>query len=179
MAGDRIDLGAVFDAHVANEFEAKDVEATMATMTDEPYVNHVPTMAGGVGREEVARFYADHFIGHWPVDTGIIRVSRTQDERHVVDELIMTFTHDMIMDAFLPGVAPTGAFVRLPVVVVMGFSGAQVAYEHIYWDQASLLAQVGLIDPAALPVTGHEQADKVLDSSLPANPLLGRTRPPV
>jgi carboxymethylenebutenolidase len=168
------DLGGVFDAHVASEFVAKDVGATMATMTDDPYVNHVPTMMGGVGRDEVASFYQRHFIGHWPADTSITHVSRTQDSRHVVDEMIMNFTHDVVIDAFLPGAHPTGRRVRLPVVVVVGFDGGKVAYEHIYWDQASLLAQVGLLDPGTLPVTGAEQAEKVLDKNLPANSLLTR-----
>jgi carboxymethylenebutenolidase len=168
------DLGAVFDAHVASEFVARDVDATMATMTDDPYVNHVPTMMGGVGRDEVAGFYRRYFIGHWPADTSITPVSRTQDSEHVVDEMIMNFTHDVVMDALLPGVQPTGRWVRLPVVVVMGFGGGKVAYEHIYWDQASLLAQVGLLDRSMLPVTGAEQAEKILDKDLPANGLLSR-----
>lgn len=172
-----MDLGEVFDAHVASEFVARDVGATMATMTGDPYVNHVPTMMGGVGREEVASFYRQHFIGRWPADTTITPVSRTQDSRHVVDEMIMNFTHDVVMDALLPGVPPTGRPVRLPVVVVMGFDDGKVAYEHIYWDQASLLAQVGMLDAAALPVTGAEQAEKILDKNLPANQLLSRRQP--
>ena len=176
MTTDRTpDLGAVFDLHVANEFVARDVDATLATMTDDPYVNHVPTMMGGAGREGVARFYADHFIGHWPADTAIEPVSRTVGTERVVDEMVMTFTHDIVMDAFLPGVPPTGRRVAVAVVVIMGFDGSQVAYEHIYWDQATVLAQIGLLDEAALPVTGVIQARKVTDRSLPANELLHRT----
>jgi carboxymethylenebutenolidase len=174
MTGQHNDLGAVFDAHVASEFVARDVGATMATMTDDPYVNHVPTMMGGIGRDQVASFYERHFIGQWPADTTITPVSRTEDAEHVVDEMIMNFTHDVVMDAILPGVPPTGRRVKLPVVVVMGFTGGKVSYEHIYWDQACLLAQVGLIDPSTLPVTGAEQADKILDKEMPANRLLAR-----
>ncbi|WP_326546133.1 nuclear transport factor 2 family protein [Mycolicibacterium sp. ND9-15] len=168
------DLGAIFDEHVADEFVAKDLAATMATMTADPFVNHVPTMMGGVGRQAVAEFYGAHFIGHWPDDTEIIPVSRTVGTDKVVDEMIMSFTHDVVMDTFLPGVAPTGRPVRLPVVVVMGFDGEKVAFERIYWDQASLLAQVALIDMTVLPVTGVEQANKVLNKDLPANELLCR-----
>ena len=168
------DLGAVFDAHVASEFVAQDVDATMATMTNDPYVNHVPTMMGGVGREQVAGFYRRHFIGQWPADTTITPVSRTQDGERVVDEMVIRFTHDVVMDAILPGVQPTGRQVAIPAVVVMGFDGGKVAYEHIYWDQASVLAQIGLIDHGALPVTGAEQTDKILDKDLPANHLLVR-----
>jgi carboxymethylenebutenolidase len=157
------DIGAVFDEHVAAEFVDLDLDATMATMTDEPYVNHVPVMTGGVGREEVRAFYGQHFIGKWPADIEITPVSRTVGETQVVDELVLSFTHDIEMPQLLPGVAPTGKHVRLAFCVVVGFEGGKVSHEHIYWDQASLLAQVGLIDSAALPVTGAEQAENVLD----------------
>jgi len=175
------DLSAIFDEHVADEFVAKDVAATMATMTAEPFVNHVPTMMGGVGAEEVANFYGNYFIGNWPADTVIIPVCRTVGADRVVDEMIMSFTHDIPMPTFLPGVAPTGRSVMLPVVVVMGFEAdsetPKVAYERIYWDQASLLVQVELIDETSLPVTGVAQARKVLDKDLPSNTLLKADQP--
>jgi carboxymethylenebutenolidase len=163
------DLGAVFDDHVAAEFVDMDLDATMATMTADPYVNHVPVMTGGVGAEGVRRFYGDHFIGKWPKDIEITPVSRTVGEDQVVDELVLSFTHDIEMDQLLPGVAPTGKPVRLAFCVVVGFADGKVAHEHIYWDQASLLAQLGLLDPAAFPVTGAEQAETVLDPR--AHPL--------
>ena len=102
------DLGAIFDEHVADEFVAKDVAATMATMIAEPFVNHVPTMMGGVGGRAVADFYRRYFVGHWPADTEIIPVSRTVGTDKVVDEMIMSFTHDVAMETFLPGVHPLG-----------------------------------------------------------------------
>jgi carboxymethylenebutenolidase len=167
------DLGAVFDDHVAAEFVDMDLDATMATMTDDPYVNHVPVMTGGVGFEGVRRFYGDHFIGKWPKDVEITPVSRTVGEDQVVDELVLSFTHDIEMDQLLPGVAPTGKPVRLAFCVVVGFEDGKVAHEHIYWDQASLLAQVGLLDPAKLPVTAAEQAANVLDPRThPLNELM-------
>jgi carboxymethylenebutenolidase len=168
------DLGRVFDTHVASEFESKDLEATMATMIDEPYVTHLPTLAGGVGAAEVRRFYDAHFIGHWPDDVAITHVSRTVGDDRVVDEMVMHFTHDRVMDTFLPGMAPTGRPVRLPVVVVAGFQDGKVAYEHIYWDQASLLVQVGALDASNLPVSGNEQAAKLLDKDRPCNGLIER-----
>jgi len=168
------DLGSVFDAHVSNEFVAKDLDATMATMVEEPYVTHIPTLAGGVGAEEVRRFYGAHFIGCWPDDVSITQISRTVGQNKVVDELIMNFTHDRVIDTFLPGVSPTGRSVRLPVVVVAGFEGDRVAYEHIYWDQASLLVQIGVLDPSQLPVSGVEQAVKLLDKDRPSNELIER-----
>ncbi|MBO0864910.1 MAG: ester cyclase [Mycobacterium sp.] len=172
MSQGAYDLSAIFDEHVADEFVAKDVVATMATMVAEPNVNHVPTMMGGVGGEELTDFYTDYFIGHWPDDTTITPVCRTVGTDRVVDEMIMSFTHDIPMPAFLPNVAPTGRAVMLPVVVVMGIENGKVAYERIYWDQASLLAQIGLLDDTELPITGAVQAHKVLDKNLPANTLL-------
>jgi carboxymethylenebutenolidase len=168
------DLGAIFDLHVAAEFETKDLDATMATMVDEPHVTHVPTLAGGVGGAGVRRFYDDHFIGQWPDDVSITHVSRTVGPGSVVDEMVMHFTHDRVIDTFLPGVEPTGRSVELPVAAVVGFEGDKVASEHIYWDQASLLVQVGLLDPESLPVCGAEQAAKILDESLPCNALIER-----
>ncbi len=168
----RPDLSAIFDEHVAHEFVAKDVAATMATMSADPFVNHVPTMMGGVGAGGVADFYGNHFIGHWPADTTITPVCRTVGTGRIVDEMILSFTHDIPMPTFLPGVAPTGRAVMLPVVVVMGFEGDKVSYERVYWDQASALVQVGLLDETQLPVTGAAQAQKVLDKDLPANTLL-------
>jgi carboxymethylenebutenolidase len=168
MATDR-GIAGVFDDHVAAEFVDMDLEATMATMTDDPYVNHVSVMTGGVGFEGVRTFYGDHFIGRWPEDVEIQPVSRTVGESQVVDELVLSFTHDIEMPQLLPGIAPTGRPVRLAFCVVVGFADGKVAHEHIYWDQASLLVQVGLLDQAALPVTGAEQAANVLDPR--ANPL--------
>jgi carboxymethylenebutenolidase len=168
------DLAEMLDEHLAAEFSTEDLDATMATMVDDPYLIHVPVLTGGVGAEEVRRFYGNVFIGHWPRDTSIERISRTVGADHVIDELVMSFTHDVTMGALLPGVPPTGRFVRLPVCVVAGFTGGKLAHEHIYWDQASLLVQVGLLDPAGLPVVGAEQAEKLLaPRTRPGNTLLG------
>jgi carboxymethylenebutenolidase len=171
------DLGAVFDAHVKAEFVDMDVEATMATMAPEPYLTHVPTLTGGTGRAQVERFYRDHFVGHWPDDVQVKPLSRTIGENRVVDELIVSFTHNREMRVYLPGIAPTGRKVVLPHVVVMGFDQAgRVAYEHVYWDQATLLVQVGLLDQTLLPVAGAEQAMRLLDPTQPANKIMHRLR---
>lgn len=173
---DVMDLAAAFDAHIRHEFVDRDVEATMATMTAEPCLDHVPVMTGGVGQDEVRRFYRDHFIGKWPADTRIVPISRTVGADQVVDEFVVCFTHDIEMDAVLPGVPPTGRYVEVPHVVVMRFEHGKIAHEHIYWDQATILVQIGLLDPARLPVTGVEQARKLLDRSLPSNTLMRRGR---
>lgn len=168
------DPGAVFDAHVRAEFVERSVDATMATMNDAPYVTHVPVLTGGYGRDEVRRFYTNWFVGRWPADTEVTPVSRTVGQGRVIDELIVSFTHDVEMPAILPGIAPTGRKVTLAHVVVMGIVDGKVTYEHIYWDQASLLVQVGLIDPAKLPVIGADQARKLRDPTLPSNELIHR-----
>ena len=172
------DLGAVFDAHVRAEFVERDVAATMATMTPDPFVTHVPTLTGGTGRNEVERFYRDYFVGHWPKDVEVKPLSRTVGQDRVVDELIVSFTHDREMKAYLPGVASTGRKVVLPHVVVMGFDEmGRVAYEHIYWDQASLLVQKGLLNPDSLPMSGVEEASRVMDPREPANQMIARMQP--
>lgn len=168
------ELAAVFDAHMEAEFVTHDVDATMATMTDNPRLTHVPVLTGGTGRDEIRHFYANYFIGHWPADTKITHVSRTIGQGRVVDEIIVSFTHDIEMPAMLPGIAPTGRKVELPHVVLVGFSDGKVAYEHIYWDQASLLVQIGLLDAAKLPVSGAEEAGRVLDPAVPCNELIRR-----
>jgi carboxymethylenebutenolidase len=166
--------GAVFDAHVDAEFVARDIDATMATMVKDPYVTHVPVLTGGCGGDDVRRFYSSYFIGHWPEDTQLKPISRTIGQGRVIDEFVLSFTHDREIPTMLPGVAPTSKKVELPHVVAMGIENNKVMYEHIYWDQASLLVQVGLLDPTKLPVSGAEQARKLLDPKLPSNELIHR-----
>jgi carboxymethylenebutenolidase len=163
------DLGSIFDAHVKHEFVDHDVEATMRTMVAEPYVHNVPMLTGGVGSAGVRSFYEDQFVGRMPADTKVVPVSRTVGEKQVVDELILSFTHDVELDYMLPGIPPTGRYVELPHVVVMKFEGDKIAHEHIYWDQASLLVQVGLLDSKHLPAVGAEQAKRLRELSERSN----------
>jgi len=158
-------LDAIFDAHIAREFADRDVDATMATMVPEPYVHCIPLMTGGFGRQGVRRFYNEHFVNQIPKDAEVTPISRTIGKDQVVDELIVTFTHDTQWDYLLPGIPPTGKRVEIPHVVVMKFENGKVAHEHVWWDQASVLVQVGLLDPAKLPVAGVEQARELLRSS--------------
>ena len=138
----------------------------MKTMVKEPYVHHIPTLTGGVGYDGVYNFYKNDFVGKMPDDTKIVRVSRTVGKDQVVDELIISFTHDREIKIMLPGIPPTGKYVELPLVVVMKInSDNKIAHEHIYWDQASLLAQIGLLDTKTLPVYGIEQTRKLLELS--------------
>ncbi len=158
---------ALFQRHVEAEL-AGDLDTTMATMTDDPHLNHVPTVAGGVGREGVRAFYRDHLVGKFfPPDVQMTNVSRTVGHDQVVEELVISFTHTTPMDWLLPGVAPTGKHVEMAVAVIVGFKGGRISHEHIYWDQAGVLVQVGLLDPAGLPVSGAESARKVVNPKLP------------
>ena len=168
------DLVAIWEAHCRYEFETRDLDATMATMVAEPYVNHIPTMTGGVGQVALRAFYKDHFIGRNPPDTTLTPVSRTVGQDSVVDEMIFAFTHTSEVDWMLPGVAPTGRRVEVPLIAIVRFVGDKVAHEHIYWDQASVLVQIGLLDPAGLPVVGIEATRKLVDATLPSNALMTR-----
>ncbi len=165
----------LWDKHMHSEFVSRSVEETLETMVDDPYVNHVPVLTGGVGLEEVRKFYSERFIPQQPPDSEIIPLSRTIGNDRVVDELIDRFTHTIEMDWLLPGIPPTGRRVEIPIVVVVQFLEGKIVSEHIYWDQASVLVQVGLIDPEELPVSGAESARKVLDpASVPSNELIKR-----
>ena len=157
----------LFQKHVAAEL-AGDLDTTLATMSDDPHLNHVPTLAGGVGRDGVRAFYRDHLVGKFfPPDVKITEVSTTVGDNQVVQELLMSFTHTMTIDWLLPGVAPTGKPVEVAFAVVVGFKDGKITHEHIYWDQASVLVQIGLLDPAGLPIGGAEVARKVVDPKLP------------
>ena len=166
------DLVALWEEHCRYEFETRDVDATMATMVDEPYVNHIPTMTGGVGHEQLKRFYKYHFIGANPPDTELVPVSRTVGTDSIVEEMLFRFTLTHEVEWMLPGVEPTGRRVEVPLVAVVRFRDGKLVHEHIYWDQASVLVQIGLLDPAGLPVAGAETARKVLDKALPSNTLM-------
>ena len=168
---------AVWEEHQKCEFETRSVEGTMRTMAEGAHVNHVPVLTGGVGLDQVKDFYGTHFIPQMPPDTETIPVSRTVGSDQIVDELIFKFTHSITMDWMLPGIAPTNKAVKIPLVVVIGFRDGKVAHEHIYWDQASVLVQLGLLDAGSLPVAGRESAQKILDpASEPSNALIDRAR---
>jgi carboxymethylenebutenolidase len=158
----------LFQQHVDAELRG-DLETTMATMTADPHLNHVPVMAGGVGRDGVRDFYRNHLVGKFfPPDVAMVNVSRTVGHDQVVEELAISFTHTTPIDWLLPGVAPTGKKVEMAVVVIVGFKDGKISHEHIYWDQAGVLVQVGLLNPAGLPVCGAESARKVVNPKLPA-----------
>jgi carboxymethylenebutenolidase len=134
----------------------------------------VPVMTGGVGRDALRDFYSRLFIPQMPPDTAIVPVSRTIGTDRLVDEMVFRFTHTVEMEWMLPGVPPTGRHVEIPLVVVIHFRDGKLAHEHIYWDQASVLVQLGLLDASRLPVAGAETARKVMDPRQPSNELIRR-----
>ncbi|KAJ6051922.1 hypothetical protein N7499_011302 [Penicillium canescens] len=193
LDGPWFDLEEIWEEHTRLEFEARSVEDTMDTMVQEPYVNHIPTLTGGIGREELSHFYANHFIFNNPVDTALELVSRTLGIDRVVDEFIMSFTHDKMVDWLIPGIPPTGKKLRIPFVAVVNIRGDRLYHEHITWDQLTVLFQLGLM-PEYLPIpyslpngptpqsggtlecrvpgAGKETADKMLDeNSVPSNEM--------
>ncbi|KAI1942303.1 hypothetical protein LOZ57_005327 [Ophidiomyces ophidiicola] len=195
LGGPVFDLEAIWDEHTYFEFGDRSVARTMGTMVQEPYVNHIPTMTGGIGRERLTNFYRYHFIWNNPKDTRLDLVSRTVGIDRVIDEFIFCFTHDEVIDWLAPGIPPTGQAVRLPMVSVVNIRGDKLYHEHIWWDQACLLRQLGLLPdylpfpyalpngnvPAEgkrfeyrLPVSGIECSEKLADeNSIESNGMFG------
>lgn len=158
----------LFQEHVQAELRG-DLDTTMATMTDNPHLTNVPSMVGGYGPDGVRAFYANHLVGKFfPPDVEMIPVSSTVGTDQIVDELVIRFTHTTVIDWMLPGVQPTGKRVEAAFCVVVGIDGDKISHEHIYWDQASVLVQIGLLDPKGLPVSGAEAARRILDPTLPS-----------
>jgi len=159
----KTELNQMWEEHCKHEFATRDVNATLDTMVDDAYVNHVPVLTGGVGKPALREFYSKDFIPTMPPDTTMRPVSRTIGEDGLVDEMIFTFTHSQEMPWMLPGVAPTGKRVEIALVAIVKFRDGKLAHEHIYWDQASVLKQIGLLTDERLPVFGAETATKLLE----------------
>jgi len=167
-------LSDVWNEHLRAEFDAHTAEKALATMVENPHVNAVPVVIGGNGKEAVYHFYASYFLPQIPPDTEMVPVSRTIGQGRLVEEMIFRFTHSIRMDWILPGVPPTGKRVEIAMLVVVQFDGDRLAHEHVYWDQASVLVQIGLLQPEGLPVVGAESARSLLDRRMRLNELLHR-----
>ncbi len=176
LTPDQRAMVALWEEHLKAEFQDKDAVASCDTMVERPYVNHVPVLTGGVGRRQLQHFYGRYFIPGMPPDVELVPISRTVGQDRIVDEFVFRCTHTVQMDWLLPGVPPTGRRLELVTVVVVTFEGGKIHHEHIHWDQASALVQLGLLDPATLPVAGAETARKMLDpAAVPSNLLMKRT----
>lgn len=169
VVGPFYDYAALFAEHVYHEFTTRDVDATMATMIDEPYVNHTPTLTGGVGHDMLKRFYKYHFVDQNSGGRERTRISFTHGPDRVVLETYTKFLHDSVIDRYFPGIEPTGKTVEIATVIIVKFRGDKVCHEHLYWDQGSALKQIGVLDADNLPIAGPEAARKVLDETNPSN----------
>jgi len=169
VVGPYYDFAALFAEHTYHEFTTKDVDATMETMIDEPYVNHVPTLAGGVGHDMLKRFYKYHFVNQNSGGRDRLRISYTLGSDRVVLESYTKFRHDAVIDRYFPNIPPTGKLVEIATVIIVKFRGDKVCHEHLYWDQGSALKQIGVLQADGLPIAGAEAARKILDETLPSN----------
>jgi carboxymethylenebutenolidase len=167
-------LQALWEEHLRHEFATHNTEDALATMVEDAYVNHIPVMTGGVGKPALREFYSKYFIPQMPPDLELNPISRTIGTDRLVDEMMAKFTHTVWMEWMLPGIAPTGKRVEVAVVTIVQFRDGKLAHEHIYWDQASVLVQLGLLDLGTLPVVGVESARKAIDPNLPSNALIDR-----
>jgi carboxymethylenebutenolidase len=156
-------LADVWAEHCRCEFELRDIDATLATMTDDPHLLNIPTGHGGTGREGMRRFYTDEFIGTFPDDITVESLHLVVGDTSIAEEVVLSFTHDREMPWILPDVEPTDRKVVTPNLALVGFRDGKVSFEHIWWDQGAVLAQLGLVDPGALPVVGAEQAPTLAD----------------
>jgi carboxymethylenebutenolidase len=161
----------VWEAHTASEFELRKADAAMATMTDHPVLIHVPVNTGATGREAVRKFYAEIFIPQTPKDAKLELLTRSVGQGRIIDEFILRLTHTVRMDWFAPGVEPTHRRLAVPHVAVIAFENGLIASEHIYWDQATVLVQMGLLQ-GNLPVMGADQGNRLLNADAPANQLI-------
>lgn len=163
----------VWEAHTAAEFEHKDADAAIATMTEHPVLIHVPVGTGATGREALRKFYREIFIPQMPPDAELQLLNRSVAQNRVFDEFILHFTHTVRMDWFAPGIEPTGRRLVVPHVGIIAFEGGRISSEHIYWDQATVLMQLGVLG-SGLPALGANQADRLLNPDAPANELIGK-----
>jgi carboxymethylenebutenolidase len=161
----------VWEAHTTAEFEHKDADEAIATMTEHPVLIHVPVGTGATGREALRKFYREIFIPEMPPDAELQLLTRSVAQNRVIDEFILRLTHTVQMDWFAPGIAPTGRRLVVPHVGIVAFEDGKISSEHIYWDQATVLSQLGILQ-GDLPTLGADQADRLLDPDAPANALI-------
>jgi carboxymethylenebutenolidase len=164
----------VWQKHVLAEFVTKNVPDALNTMTEDAYVNNVPLLLGGLGKEGVREFYAKYFVAQMPPDIESTLISRTISQDRIAEESVFRFTHNLVMDWLLPGVPPTGKRIEVAVVGIIQFREGKIAHEHLYWDQASVLVKLDLLDEHTLPAAGVASARRLLDPSVPMNELMRR-----
>jgi carboxymethylenebutenolidase len=152
---------AAWQQHTYAEFVLKDADAALATMTQNPYVFLIASGLGRSGRAAVHEFYANSFLPNIPPDLEITSLSQTFGNDRIVEEMVMRFTHSIEMDWLLPNLRPTGRRAEFVLAAIIQFEDRKVAHEHLYWDQATLLSQMGVLDHP-LAVAGVGSAGQLL-----------------
>jgi len=158
----------VWEAHTSAEFEQKDADAAIATSGDR---RNRESCAAEVLRRNL---YSAGAARHRPEIAYAER--RAEPHHRRIYPPLLRFTHTVRMDWFAPGIEPTGRRLAVPHVGVIAFEGGKISSEHIYWDQAAVLAQMGLLN-GELPVIGAAQCDRLLDADAPVNQLIQRLTP--
>jgi carboxymethylenebutenolidase len=143
---DQQTLLAAWQRHIYAEFVLKDADAALATMTENPYVLMIATGTACIGRAAVREYYANQFLPAIPPDLELESLSQTIGSSRLVEEMVVRFTHTIEMDWLLPTLRPTGRRAEFIVAAVIGFENGKVTHEHLYWDQATLLSQMGVLD---------------------------------
>ena len=164
LTSDHQSMLATWQQHAHAEFVLKDADAALATMTENPHVILIPSGTGGNGWANVHAFYANEFLPNIPPDFEFSYVSQIFSDDRIVHEVIVRFTHTLGMDWMIPGVPPTGRSVEFPLAIVIQIQDGKVASEHFYWDQATVLYQLGVLDipVAAVGIGSVEQLRKHL-----------------
>jgi carboxymethylenebutenolidase len=132
-------------AHLDGEFTNRNEEESLATMVEDASVCHVPTGSGAAGKTILRRYYRDEFIPSIPEDWNITTINRVVTDTCIVEEDKLRFHHTKQMDWFLPSVSPTGKLIEIDIVVFIDFRDGLMSAERIYWDQASVLRQIGML----------------------------------
>ncbi len=131
-------------------------------MTADAYVLLGLPMTTAVGKAAIRAFYADVFLAQIPADITAVSVSQLVGDNLLIEETVQAFTHDIAMDWMLPGIPPTGQRVEVTVIGVIGFRAGKMTFERLYWDQASVLVQLGILAANTPAVTGAESAHRML-----------------
>lgn len=160
-------LLAVWQQHTYSEFVLRDAAGALETMTDNPYVLLVPISVGGQGRDGVRNFYANTFLPQLPNDLEVMAISQTitadaNASGTIAEEAVFRFTHDHLMDWIAPGIPATSKRIEVAFASFIRFEAGKIASEHLYWDHATVLAQLGLIEANKLAVKGPEGANLLL-----------------
>ena len=146
LTADQQAMLATWQQHNYAEFVLRDADAALATMTENPYVLLIASGTGGSGRAGVREFYANQFLPNVPPDWELTSLSQVFGNDRIIEEFVIRFTHTINMDWMLPGLQATGRRAEFAFVGIIQFQAGKVANERLYWDQATVLSQLGILD---------------------------------